>query len=98
MNYGKTPKEKDPILSSGWGPILLRATNIYRPPLLDALIGLTLAWAAAVATICVAKLQLPLFHLIAGSGQDVQYQPDSIWVARPHPWHEAVISWHSPLL
>jgi hypothetical protein len=40
---------------------------------LDAFKGLTLALgAAAAATMWVARLQLPRFHFIAGSGHDEQ--------------------------
>jgi len=66
---------------------------------LDAFKGLTLAFAVTTfETTCVAKLQFPRFHFMAGSGHELQYQPDSFWVARPHPWQDSITSWHDPPL
>ena len=40
----------------------------------------------------VARLQLPFFHLVVGSGQAVQYQPEEISRVRLQPLHCSTIS------
>jgi hypothetical protein len=47
---------------------------------------------------CVAKLQLPFFHLVVGSGQAAQYHPEAISRVRLHPLHCSTISRHTPPL
>ena len=46
----------------------------------------------------VARLQLPFFHLMVGSGQAEQYQPVAISRVRPQPLHCSTISWQTPSL
>jgi hypothetical protein len=46
----------------------------------------------------VARLQLPYFHLLVGSGQAEQYQPDEISKERWQPLHCSTISWQTPPL
>jgi hypothetical protein len=66
---------------------------------LEALSGFILALAcAAVELMCVAMLQLPIFHLRDGSGQDEQYQPDWTSTLRPQPLQFSTISWQIPPL
>jgi hypothetical protein len=66
---------------------------------LDALSGLILVFLIPVSFArCVAKLQLPYFHLTEGSGQAVQYQPEENPEARLHPRHSSTIGWQDPRL
>ena len=79
--------------------LLSTVLRAYRPFLLDALSGLILAfliWFSFV--VCVAKLQLPFFHLTKGSGQAVQYHPEENSEARLHPWHSSTVGWQPPPL
>jgi hypothetical protein len=60
----------------------------YLRALLEALSGLILAVVEAVAELTwLARLQLPFFHFIAGSGHALQYQPDVYSEPRLQPWH-----------
>jgi hypothetical protein len=60
---------------------------------LDAFSGL-IFWALSDMLLLtwVARLQLPCFHLVVGSGQAEQYHPDAISRERPHPLHCSTIS------
>jgi hypothetical protein len=60
---------------------------------LDAFNGLIFCLVPFVFSILtwVAKLQWFVFHFSEGSGQALQYQPDSISVARPQPSHCSTI-------
>ena len=46
----------------------------------------------------VARLQLPFFHLLVGSGQAAQYHPEAISSVRLHPLHCSTISRQTPPL
>ena len=73
--------------------------HTYRPFLLEALSGLILAFSVLVSfVVLVAKLHLPFLHLIEGSGQAVQYQPEGNSEARLHPLHNSTIGWQTPPL
>jgi hypothetical protein len=66
---------------------------------LDALSGLIFCvFSAMLVLTWVARLQLPFFHLIVGSGQAEQYQPDVTSRVRLHPLQFSTISWHTPPL
>jgi hypothetical protein len=89
-------KEMGPLFIS---TALKRPVNDYRPPLLDAFRGLILVFPFSVSPLrWVAKLQLPLFHFVAGSGHVVQNQPDSNFTARAQPSHSSMIEWQVPPL
>ena len=78
--------QKKPRSQIGSGVLIVDYNQHYRLPLLDALSGLSFALEAVVVAVTwVARLQLPFFHLMAGSGQAVQYQPDSSSDARLQP-------------
>jgi hypothetical protein len=100
---GEHSKRPHPVFNEKQDGVLfadgLLNTTSQREARFDAFNGLTLAFAAAAAaTTCVARLQFPRFHLIPGSGHELQYQPDSIWVARSQPWQVSTISWQKPPL
>jgi len=60
--------------------------QVYLRALLEALSGLILVLLALDAELTwEARLQLPFFHLISGSGHAVQYQPDVYSDPRLHP-------------
>ena len=60
--------------------------QVYLRALLEALSGLILAWLLVEAELTwEARLQLPFFHLISGSGHALQYQPDAYSVPRLQP-------------
>jgi hypothetical protein len=60
----------------------------YLRALLEALSGLILALVVAAAELTWdARLQLPFFHFIAGSGHAVQYQPVENSDPRLQPSH-----------
>ena len=60
----------------------------YLRALLEALSGLILVLPAFDAELtCEARLQLPFFHFVSGSGHVVQYQPDEYSDPRLQPWH-----------
>jgi hypothetical protein len=62
--------------------------QLYLRALLEALSGLILVLLAVVAELTwEARLQLPFFHFISGSGHAVQYQPDECSDPRLQPWH-----------
>jgi hypothetical protein len=46
----------------------------------------------------VARLHLPFFHFMEGSGQDVQYQPVVNWTLRLQPLHASTTGWQVPPL
>jgi hypothetical protein len=60
---------------------------------LEAFSGLTFWEASATLVLAwVARLQLPVFHLVEGSGQAAQYHPEEISSVRLHPLHCSTIS------
>jgi hypothetical protein len=66
---------------------------------LDAFSGLTFwALSAMLVLTWVARLQLPFFHLLVGSGQAEQYHPEAISRVRLQPLHCSTISWQTPPL
>ena len=71
----------------------------YRLPRLDALSGLSFAFAEEIAAeMWDARLQFPFFHLMEGSGHAVQYQAVEASKARLQPLHCSTISWQIPPL
>jgi hypothetical protein len=70
------------------GVYRLIASRFYLRALLEALSGLILALLAAASELTWdARLQLPFFHFIDGSGHAVQYQPDENSDPRLQPAH-----------
>jgi len=62
--------------------------QVYRRALLEALSGLILVLLPTDAVLTwEARLQLPFFHFVSGSGHAVQYQPDEYSDPRLQPWH-----------
>ena len=75
------------------------ACFFYFPRRLDALIGLSFPFASETcACTCVARLQFPCFHFVAGSGNAEQNQPLSCSSVRPHPVQASMISAQEPPL
>lgn len=73
--------------------------QVYLRALLEALSGLILDLLAADAElIWEARLQLPFFHFVSGSGHAVQYQPDENSDPRLQPWHCSTTWWQIPPL
>ena len=66
---------------------------------LEALSGLIFcAFSDMLVLTWVARLQLPFFHLLVGSGQAAQYHPEAISRVRLQPLHCSTISWQTPPL
>ena len=66
---------------------------------MDALSGLTLLFSILTTSFTwVARLHLPFFHLVDGSGQAVQYHPEEYWEVRPHPSQASTAGWQQPPL
>ena len=71
----------------------------YLPRRLDALIGFNFAFASeAVFCTWVARLQLPFFHFMEGSGNAAQNQPPSCCSLRLQPLQASMISAQDPPL
>jgi hypothetical protein len=78
---------KNPALKRD-GVFIKKNKPAYLFSLLDAFSGLIFALALEDSTATwVAMLQFPFFHLMEGSGQAVQYQPDESSVPRLQPLH-----------
>jgi hypothetical protein len=93
VQKGKKPRS----LKSGVSPF--NHKQCYMFPRLDALIGLSLAWLVAeFVETWVARLQLPFFHFMVGSGHTAQYQPLSSSDLRLQPSHCSMTSWQNPPL
>jgi hypothetical protein len=74
--------------SAGWS-----TDRRYFLERLEAFNGLIFCAASAMLVLTwVARLQLPFFHLVVGSGQAAQYQPEAISRVRLHPLHCSTIS------
>jgi hypothetical protein len=84
------------ILQAGEADAFLRGYLRLR---LDAFRGLIFAFFSELdADMCEAKLQIPFFHLIVGSGHEEQYHPLEYWDFRSQPSQFSTISWQIPPL
>jgi hypothetical protein len=94
----KKPRHLDPV--AGFRAIdWVVGSKDYFLERLEAFNGLIFcAVSAMLAPACVARLQLPFFHLTVGSGQAAQYHPEAISRVRLHPLHCSTISRQIPPL
>jgi hypothetical protein len=89
------PRKSDGGVSSTW---LISWCNYFLERF-EALRGLIFCDVSAMLVLTwVARLQLPFFHLMVGSGQAEQYQPVAISRVRLQPLHCSTISWQTPSL
>jgi hypothetical protein len=94
----KKPRHIDPVAGFSTNRLGCRQVDYFLERL-EAFNGL-IFWAVfdMLEPTCVARLQLPFFHLVVGSGQAAQYHPVAISRERLHPLHCSTISRQTPPL